>query len=601
MLKKNLRLIATLSTVLLLSSNISESVFAMPTPPGGPSSDPSWSGATEITSAFTSTDANYSSTQADENAILINCSNTVTLNNPTVTKSGGTSASDEYSFYGINSAVMCKGGGTTNIIGGTVTTDAAGANGVFSYGANNGTTNAEGDGTTVNLSDLVITTTGNGSGGIMTTYGGTTNADNLTITTEGGSSAPIRTDRGGGWVNVDGGTYTSNGQGSPAIYSTADVDVSNAALVSNKSEGVCIEGTGSIELTDCDLTASNTTLNGNAKFYDTIMIYQSQSGDASDGTSSFTMTGGSLTSKKGHTFHVTNTSAKINLTDVDINNSDDNVLISVCDDGWSGASNEAVLTASDQKLEGDILVGEDSSLTVSLTNSSTFEGKTSGVITDGSGNSISDSIGTVNMTVDSGSTWKLTGDSYVTSLTNNGTIDTNGYTLYVSGTGYDGSGSGTTKVFAANEKIDLKDYFGTLSNVKYTSSDKKVAKVSKKGIVTCKKAGTVTISAIDKSSKSTVSSMSITVKIPSFSSKRIEIDSSSSVSCNLADYLNSEGVSESPVWISSKTSVAEVDKSTGLLTVKGKGNATIYAVYGADSLSDKNGSRKKYKIKIKVK
>ena len=73
------------------------------------------------------------------------------------------------------------------------------------------------------------------------------------------------------------------------------------------------------------------------------------------------------------------------------------------------------------------------------------------------------------------------------------------------------------------------------------------------------------------------------------------------MSCNLADYLNSEGVSESPVWISSKTSVAEVDKSTGLLTVKGKGNATIYAVYGADSLSDKNGSRKKYKIKIKVK
>lgn len=47
----------------------------------------------------------------------------------------------------------------------------------------------------------------------------------------------------------------------------------------------------------------------NATFYDSIMIYQSMSGDADSGTSSFTMTGGSLTSKNGHVFHVTNTNA----------------------------------------------------------------------------------------------------------------------------------------------------------------------------------------------------------------------------------------------------------------------------------------------------
>ena len=235
----------------------------------------------------------------------------------------------------------------------------------------------------------------------MTTYGGTTNAKNLIVTTSGGSSAPIRTDRGGRWVTVDGGTYTSNGQGSPAIYSTADVKVSNAKLVSNKSEGVCIEGTGSITLTDCDLTASNSTLNGNASFYDTIMIYQSMSGDASEGTSSFTMTGGSLTSKDGDTFHVTNTSAVLSLTDVDITNSSDNVLISVCDDGWSGNSNVATLNASKQKLEGDVLVGSDSRLTMTLSDGSTFTGKTSGSITDDKGTVRSTSIGTVNLTINS--------------------------------------------------------------------------------------------------------------------------------------------------------------------------------------------------------
>ena len=254
----------------------------------------------------------------------------------------------------------------------------------------------------------------------MTTYGGTTDATNLTVTTSGGSSAPIRTDRGGGWVNVTGGTYTSNGQGSPAIYSTADVKVTSATLISNASEGTCIEGTGSIELTNCNLTATNNTLNGNATFYDTIMIYQSMSGDASSGTSEFTMTGGKLISKKGHTFHVTNTTATINLNNVNITNSSDNVLISVCDDGWSGGSNTATLNAANQTLTGSVLVGSDSKLTMKLTGSSTFSGKTSGKITNAKGNTVSTSIGTLNMTLGSGSTWKLTGDSYVTSISGQG-------------------------------------------------------------------------------------------------------------------------------------------------------------------------------------
>ena len=68
-------------------------------------------------------------------------------------------------------------------------------------------------------------------------------------------------------------------------------------LVSNLSEGVCIEGKNSITLTDCDLTASNTQCNGNATFLDSIMIYQSMSGDADSGTSAFTMTGGGRPAK----------------------------------------------------------------------------------------------------------------------------------------------------------------------------------------------------------------------------------------------------------------------------------------------------------------
>ncbi len=418
------------------------------TPPGGQggpggnsSSDIDYSGAVEITSAETQSGKTYASTTSDESALLISTSDDVTITDPTVTKTGDSDGGDNCNFYGLNAAVLVKDGSTTTITGGSITSDADGANGVFSYGGNGGQNGASGDGTTVIIRDTTIVTTGSGSGGIMTTGGGTTYAYDLDVTTSGQSSAAIRTDRGGGWVYVDGGTYTSNGLGSPAIYSTAEIHVANATLVSNLSEGVCIEGLNSIELTDCDLTANNTKCNGNATFLDSIMIYQSMSGDAASGTSSFTMTGGSLTSKNGHVFHVTNTSAIITLSGVAITNEDsDNILLSVCDDGWSGGSNVATLNASAQKLSGAIKVGDNSALTLSLTSGSSFEGYIDGKITNASGTTVSTEVGTVSVTLDAGSTWTLTGDSYVTEFNGSAaSVISNGYTLYVNGVALTGT------------------------------------------------------------------------------------------------------------------------------------------------------------------
>lgn len=405
------------------------------TPPGMSSGNVSYSAASEITETSTVSKKTYKSETADENALLVSGDIEVTASDITVNKTGDSSGGDNANFYGTNSAVIAKDGATLTIKNATITTDASGANGVFSYGGNGGQNGASGDGTTVIISDSTITTTGSGSGGIMTAGGGITKASNLTVTTSGQSSAAIRSDRGGGTVTVDGGTYTSNGLGSPAIYSTADITVSNAKLVSNLSEGVCIEGLNSITLNNCDLTANNTKCNGNATFLDSIMIYQSMSGDAANGTSTFTMTGGSLTSKSGHVFHVTNTNAVINLSGVKITNKDsDNVLLSVCDDGWSGGSNIATLNASKQTLNGAILVGSNSTLTLKLSDSSKFTGYINGEITNATGKSVSSKVGTVSVTLQSGSTWSLTGDSYVTSFTGDASnVISNGYTLYVNG------------------------------------------------------------------------------------------------------------------------------------------------------------------------
>ena len=410
-------------------------------PGGGSSADVTYSGAVEITSADSQTDQAYATDKVDQSALLVATSETVTVNNPTVTKSGSSNGGDSCNFYGLNAAVLAKEGATLTIVGGTVTSDASGANGIFCYGGNGGRNGAAGDGTTVYVTGTVITTTGSGSGGIMTTGGGVTYANDLTVTTSGQSSAAIRTDRGGGTVYVDGGTYTSNGLGSPAIYSTAEIHVSNATLVSNLSEGVCIEGKNSIELTNCDLTANNTSRNGNATFLDTIMIYQSMSGDADSGTSAFTMTGGTLTSKSGHMFHVTNTNAVITLSGVTLVNEDgENVLLSVCDDGWSGAGNVATLNARGQVLFGTILVGSDATLTLNLAEGSAFTGTFSGNVINAKGTVVSTELGTVNVTLDSASTWTLTGDTYVTSFTGDAAnVVSNGYTLYVDGVALTGT------------------------------------------------------------------------------------------------------------------------------------------------------------------
>ena len=412
--------------------------------PGGDTSSVTWSGATTFTSAASETGRTYTSTTEDQNAILVDTSSDVSLTNATVTKSGGTSASDNYSFYGINSGIMCKGGGTTTIKNAKIITNAAGANGVFSYGGNASTNATSGDGTTVVISDSEIKTTGDGSGGIMTTGQGIMKASNLTVNTSGRSSAAIRSDRGGGTVTVDGGTYKTTGVGSPAIYATATINVSDATLTSTASQGVVNEGGNTVILKDCTLNASNTTRNSQDKFKNGVFLYQSMSGDASDGASVFSMTDGTLNNTEGHVIHVTNTSAAITLNNVKINNMDsEGVFLSVCDDAWSGLDNAATLNATDQTITGKVLVGNDSTATLNLSGSSAWLGSTSGVIKDADGNSVSTSLGTVNVNLGSGSVWKLTEDCKVTSLSGTGSINYNGHTLTVGSKTYSSGSIGS--------------------------------------------------------------------------------------------------------------------------------------------------------------
>lgn len=375
-------------------------------------------------------DETYESNTKDENTILVNGDVDVNMNNITVNKSGDSDGGDNTSFYGINSAILAKSGAIVIIKNSTINTNATGANGVFSYGGSSTTNNSSNDGTTVTISDSTITTTKDNSGGIMTTGGGIMNAYNLIINTSGISSAAIRTDRGGGKVNVDGGTYTTTGQGSPIIYSTADIIVSNAKLIAKASEGIVIEGKNSVTLNNVTLTDTNNKLNGKSTTYKNIFLYQSMSGDASNGTSSFTSKNSKITTNKGDTFYVTNTTAVINLENNTITNNDKNgAFLRIKKDSWGNSGSNGgnvTLKATNQLINGDIVIDSISTLTMNLKNSN-FTGKINK----------SNSAKSIDLNIDKDTKIKLTGNSYVTSFTNedasNSNIDFNGYKLYVKG------------------------------------------------------------------------------------------------------------------------------------------------------------------------
>ncbi len=396
--------------------------------PGGNSSGTVTQGssATTLSEDGTYSDETYTSTGDDENALRVDNA-TVTLDGITVDKSAGaTSSTENGDFYGVNAALLATNGATVTIKNATVTSSAQNGNGVFSYGS----------GTTVNISDSTITTAADNSGGIQTTGGGTTNASNLTVDTSGNSSAAIRSDRGGGTVNVDGGSYTSNGYNSPAVYSTAAITVKNATLTANNSEALVIEGQNSIDLEDCTVSGNMSDTKGTSSDENVhnVMIYQFMSGDADVGTSSFSMTGGSLTSNNGDMFYITNTDCTLSLSGVDIVNKDSdaylmNITGNSASHGWgtAGANGAQVtFTADDQTLEGDIRVDSISTLNMTLSGNSTFTGTINIDENEEGGEAVSDNAV---VTIEEGSTWTLTGDCTITSLTNNGTINFNGYTI----------------------------------------------------------------------------------------------------------------------------------------------------------------------------
>ena len=455
----------------------------VPAPPPGGGSMTFYTGdaVTELESGDYTGEVFPDSTGETEVALRVGPGVTATLTDSTVTKSAGDMTGDDGSFYGVNSGILAYSEDESTpaqltIQGGTVDTAASGGNGVFAYGS-----------ATITLDKTTVTTTGSGgAGGIMVAGGGTLYATDCTVTTEGGSSAAIRSDRGSGKMVVDKGTYIANGSkgtGSPAVYCVADITVSNATMQAGNAQALCFEGRNPAHIYNSYLegnyTASDDDENCN------VMVYQSMSGDAAEGTSYCTMVGGVLkannVSENGNAkmFYTTNTYCYINLSRVKMIYPEgmDTFLLCACNTnqrGWGTAGangSECVLYAIDQDIAGNMIYDTWSYLGCFLTQASQMSGAF--LCRENNGERGCD------LYMDSSSQWTVTGDSVLRNFYTGGAepTDAEGKTVSIvssDGTAYVKGDSAYTITVTGTYSTDDHSGFtyvpgiGTVADGEYT-------------------------------------------------------------------------------------------------------------------------------------
>lgn len=346
----------------------------------------------------------------DENVLLL-AGGTLTLRDTLLEKaSGNTSSANDSNFYGLNAAFAATSGSLATLENVELRSAASGANAVF----------ATGEGTMVTADNLRIHTTGNSSRGLFATYGGAIIASNVQIATEGEHCAPIATDRGGGAVTVTTGQVSAQGAGSPCVYSTGDILLQEVNGTAAGSQAAIVEGKNSIAIERSSLTG----MGGRAG----VMLYQSTSGDAAEGTASFSATDSFLTTTaEVPMFYITNTDAEATLARTELSFPGNTLIRAEGTKHW-GKDNEngghLTLKAVDQRLYGNVEADAISTISLELTENSMLEGTVNG----------DNQAARLSLSLDDTSAWTLTGDSYVHALTNVledlSNIYSNGFSLY---------------------------------------------------------------------------------------------------------------------------------------------------------------------------
>ena len=356
----------------------------------------------------------YEATDSDVNAALAQNGGALTLTDVTLAKSGDDTNGDNCNFYGLNSVLLAVGEASSiTIQDSQLNATSEGSNGIFAT-----------DNATVLAHNVSISTTAGNSRGLDATYGGTILAGSVDISTKGDHSGGVATDRGGGTISLNGGSISTEGSGSPILYSTGNIQVSNITGKATGSQLVGMEGLNTVVIRNSTLESAQTGRTASDPVADGVIIYQSTSGDAESTTgetATFQAIDSTLKSaiQSGSMFYLTNTSADVVLknTTLDFDSSAANLLYAAGNDSnnWGSAgSNGATVkfTGIQQQLSGNVVADTISSIDLHLTDNTTWTGAAS--IEENSAGSTSEAPITVN--VGATSTWIVTADSTVSAL-----------------------------------------------------------------------------------------------------------------------------------------------------------------------------------------
>ena len=400
--------------------------------------------ATDGEEVSSDSETNTTST-VDENAALVENGGTLKITNGKLQKSGDDTNGDNCNFYGINSILLTVGEKSKAYISNSaLASDSEGSNAIFAT-----------DQAIVYSAQNSITTSKNNSRGLDATYGGTIIADDMTIQTAGDHSASLATDRGGGNISVTNSTLNTSGSGSPLIYSTGAIEVSDVTGTAEGSQIAGMEGLNHIKIYNSKLSSTITDKTASDPVASGVIIYQSTSGDADTSTgecAQFQVVDSTLSSKieSGAMFYVTNTSADILLsgTTLDFDSSKAKLLQIEGNDAnnWGRAGSngaDVTFTGLGETLTGDISVDSISSLDLYFLDGTTYTGQIQSVANAGGQNDSVSNAGdqndsvtnaTVTVNLDQDSTWIVTGDTTVFTLNaEDGAqiVDTDGKTVSI--------------------------------------------------------------------------------------------------------------------------------------------------------------------------
>ncbi|MBO4548694.1 MAG: Ig domain-containing protein [Abditibacteriota bacterium] len=255
------------------------------------------------------------------------------------------------------------------------------------------------------------------------------------------------------------------------------------------------------------------------------------------------------------------------------------------------------MTCSGQTLSGDIQLEGNSNLELQLMRDDNgVPSAYTGIITGEANKSVF---------IDKGCLWTLTDDCYISRLECQGTIDTNGFTLYVDGVPYakaEALALNKTKItLEIQEQTALGPVFTPENTfdktVTWMSYDPSVAAVDKNGIVTAVAPGTTTIRAKSVDGGFTARCKVKVIPVQTHVTG-LTLDKASALleegdSLALAAEVKPDDATDKTVtWVSYDPSVAAVDES-GKVTAVAPGTTTIRAK------SRDGGFTAKCKVKVK--